>query len=120
VSRTEVRARDGDRCISCDHPAGHPLPLAVHTRILGDHDDDRPSNKLTLCGTGNLPPGCHGLAHSSRKVFGDPRHYIVSRYGARSATLAIPVWYNQPSLGRVGWYLLDDDYGLTLVESPGD
>jgi hypothetical protein len=110
--------RDGGQCVSCGALPGRPLPVAEHHRILGNTDDERASNKLTLCGTGNVPPGCHGEAHSHRKVFGDPRGYIVSRHGPREATLDVPVWYDQIALGRVGWFLLDDAGGLVRAGRP--
>lgn len=83
--------------------------MAEHHRILGDTSDERPSNKLLLCGTGNVPPGCHGEAHYWRQAFGRPRGYIVTRLARADVTLHQPVWYSQPSLARVGWYCLTDD-----------
>jgi hypothetical protein len=113
---SEAADRDGNRCVGCGKPAGHPLPLAEHHRILGDRTDNRLSNKITLCGTGNVPPGCHGMAHSQRKHFGGLRGYIISRHGKPGSTLEQPVYYDQPMLGRVGWYLLDDEGGMTPWE----
>ena len=109
---SEVTGRDGGCCVACGRPPWDPLPIAGHHRILGNTDDNRPSNKLDLCGTGNAPPGCHGEAHSRRKQFGDPNGYIVTRHGPRDITLQIPVFYYQPRFGRVGWFLLDDDLNL--------
>lgn len=115
-----MNPRDG-HCVACDHHGQTGLPLAEHHRILGNRDDDRPSNKLSLCGTGNVPPGCHGETHSHRKTFGNRNGYIVTRHGPRTATLEVPVYFNQPSLGRVGWYLLDDHWGLTRCDpQPGE
>ena len=105
-----VTDRDGGRCVACGQPAPQ-VRLAEHHRILGRRADNRPSNTLTLCGTGNVPPGCHGTAHQHPRR-ARSRGYIVSRHGPAAATLTIPVWYNQPALARVGWFLLDDDYNL--------
>jgi len=105
--------------VACGAASGHPLPVADHHRILGDTTDNRPSNKIALCGTGNVPPGCHGQVHSRRKAFGDPLGYIVTRHQDREVTLRVPVYFSQPDLGRTGWYLLDDDWGLTPCDAHG-
>ena len=115
---TAANSRDL-RCVACGAPNGHPLPVADHHRILGDTTDNRPSNKIALCGTGNVPPGCHGQAHSRRKAFGDPLGYIVTRHQDREVTLRVPVYFSQPDLGRTGWDLLDDDWGLTPCDAHG-
>lgn len=105
-----VTDRDGGRCVRDDNPAG---PFSEHHRILGNRSDNRPSNKVLLCGTGTT--GCHGAVHHDRKAnaWGG---YIVSRHADPEVTLLVPVYYDQPSLGRVGYYLLDDDGGLTPWE----
>jgi hypothetical protein len=114
---SEVTRRDL-HCVGCDARPGTE-PMDEHHRILGNTADERPSVKLLLCGRGNHPTGpdgqrwCHGSAHTWRKAFGDPRGYIVSRHADPAVvTLTAAVWYQQPSLGRVGWYALDDDGGL--------
>lgn len=110
-----VTDRDGNRCVRCGkpHTAG---PFSEHHRIHGNRSDNRPSNKLLLCGTGIT--GCHGEVASDRKrnAWGG---YVVSRHVDPAMTLQVPVYYYQPALGRVGYYLLDDDGGLTAWAEAG-
>jgi hypothetical protein len=93
-------------------------PFAGHHRILGNRADNRLSNRLLFCGTGNVPPGCHGLTHQFARLARD-LGYIVTRHGTRAATLSVPVLYWQPALGplpaRIGWFLPDDDGRLSPV-----
>lgn len=72
--------------------------------MLGNRSDMRPSNLITLCGSGTT--GCHGWVH------GHPREarlngWIVSKYRA-AETVSIPVLYGQPD--RAGWHTLTDDH----------
>jgi hypothetical protein len=114
---TAVTLRDM-HCVGCDaDPARRSCE--EHHRRPGDTSDNRPSAKVLVCGFGNNLRDadgrwwCHGRAHQRREAFGDPRGLIVSRHGTAGTTLLRPVFYYQPSLARVGWYLLDDDGGLT-------
>lgn len=102
------------RCVACDQPAG---PFNEHHRRKGDRGDNRPSAKLLLCGSGTVL--CHGkteqvgaTATNAGPRWARDRGYLVSRHLPRAATLDVLVWYNQPSLARVGWFQLDDDGGL--------
>lgn len=108
---TQLATRDR-RCVGCGTPVP---PFAVHHRILGNRADNRLSNRLLLCGTGNVPPGCHGLAHRHARLARD-LGYIVSRHRKRTDTLVEPVLYWQPAIGRfparTGWFVLDDHGGL--------
>lgn len=104
-------------CVAC----GRQASGRVHHRILGKRDDNRLSNRLCLCGWGNVPPGCHGIAHQHSRRARD-LGYIVTRHGPRDATLTVPVFYYQPGRGnipgRIGWYVLDDDGKATPVDLP--
>lgn len=67
----------------------------------------RPSNLILLC------EPCHRRVHkNSRQARLDG--YIVSRHLPRNATLAVPVLYAQPQAAppRLGWYSIDDEFGL--------
>jgi hypothetical protein len=96
VIDTQLATRDR-RCVGCGTPVP---PFAVHHRILGNRADNRLSNRLLLCGTGNVPPGCHGLAHRHARLARD-LGYIVSRHRKRTDTLVEPVLF-----------VLDDHGGL--------
>jgi len=109
-------ARRDVRCVACGTVVP---PFADHHRILGNRADGRLSNRLLLCGTGNVPPGCHGLAHKHSRLAREQYGYIVSRHRDRADTLIQPVLYWQPALGRYparfGWFLLDDTGHLEPV-----
>lgn len=113
---TAVRERDGNRCVACDTVMG---PWSVHHRQLGNRDNNALSNLILLCGTGTT--GCHGVrVHGSSSTtdlargrrWASDLGYIVTRHGPRDSALHRPLWYNQPSLHRVGWYVLDDEGGI--------
>ena len=112
----DILRRDGG-CVACGKLAG----CRVHHRILGNRDDDRASNRIVMCGWGNVPPGHHGAAHQRGRLARD-YGYIVTRHGPRTATLTVPVFYHQPAAGivpgRIGWFVLDDDGRLTPVDLP--
>jgi len=110
-----ITDRDGAQCVCCGTPlAGQRY--SVHHRIYGNRGDNRPSNLVTLLGTGTTLH--HMQAHRRKSTWAIPNGYAVSRHAAREATLVVPVWYYQPALGRVGWFLLDDDGGLTAYQGP--
>jgi hypothetical protein len=112
-----IHTRDGGKCVVHGDRAE-----TVHHRNH-DHSDDRPSNRISVCGSGTT--GAHGWieAHpAGAGVGGDGPGWTVSRHGARSPDLIIgsvrrvdttqvPVWMEAGPYGQ-GWYLLDDDYGF--------
>jgi hypothetical protein len=104
------------RCVSCG-----AAQCRRHHRILGNTSDNRLSNRLALCGWGNVPPGCHGGAHQAGRL-ARTLGYIVTRHGPRTATLDVPVFYYQPAAGtlpgRIGWFTLDDAGELAPVDLP--
>lgn len=104
-----IHDRDGGRCVR-DGAVLSPQPgsYSEHHRILGNRADNRPSNKLSLCGSGTT--GCHGWVHAHPREARE-KGWIVTRHGPRDATRTVPVWYSQPGL-RTGWYLLGDDGSL--------
>jgi hypothetical protein len=105
-------------CVACGFrlDAGNEQG-SLHHRIHGNRSDNRPSNKLVLHGTGIT--GCHdraritGNASAERQVGeAERRGLVITRHAPVSFTLSTPVFYDQPHLARVGWYLLDDEAGL--------
>jgi hypothetical protein len=110
-SRLNVGDRDGRSCVCCGQrlDTGH-AQASQHHRILGDRTDNRPSNGLLLQGTGSS--GHHWRWHIPDRLEAERLGYIIRR-GVLAVTTAIPVFYRQPNLGRVGWYLLDDHGRVT-------
>ncbi len=115
-----IEHRDGGMCVADGVRLGPWIASSAHHRILGNTDDNRPSNRIALCGSG--VSGCHGIRIHGPSQRSDPAAgrrwaeamgYRISRHVPdRAMTLTIPVWYQQPAIGRVGWYYLDDDGGL--------
>lgn len=112
-SRLDVSGRDGRSCVCCGQrlDTGH-TQASQHHRILGDRRDNRPSNGILLQGTGSS--GHHWRWHVPDRAEAERLGYIVRR-GVLAVTTAIPVYYLQPHLGRVGWYLLDDQERATFT-----
>ena len=111
-------------CICCDTRLYYPVQgvdlqliapswlISEHHRVLGDRSDNRLQAKILLQGSGTI--GCHWRWHNPDRVEAERLGYIVRRafVHRRCDPLlleAIPVWYNQPSLSRVGWQLLPED-----------
>lgn len=103
-----VLERDGYRCVRCGKIIVGISHVSVHHRILGNRKDRRPSNLITLCGSGTT--GCHGWVHN-HPVDAKTRGWIVSRFARRDATPELSVWYEHESR----WYLLGDN----LTREPG-
>jgi hypothetical protein len=101
-----IHTRDGGKCCGC---GGHAR--SVQHRIHGNRSDNRPSNLLSFCGDGVT--GCHGYAEHHRaeaRLWG----WEVSKH-RRGDTTTAKAWMENGPYGR-GFYLLDDDGGLRLVE----
>lgn len=109
-------ARDRDMsCVACGKSTG---PFNLNHRIKGRRSDRRTSNLILMCGSGTT--GCHGkteqasaTGNDSGPAWAKARGYLVNSHLPPGATLDVLVWYNQPSLARVGWYQLDDDGGVS-------
>jgi len=100
-----VHDRDGGKCVMHGDRAE-----TVHHRNH-NHSDDRPSNRVSVCGSGTT--GAHGWieAHPAAAGLESFRGWTVSKHDPRPLT-EIPVWMAQGPYGE-GWYLLDDEYGFT-------
>lgn len=114
-----IHQRDGGRCVVHGDRAE-----TVHHRNH-DHSDDRPSNRISVCGSGTT--GGHGFIEAHPEAAGltpdGGPGWTVSHHhgrvrltalGLRSVpvdTTQVPVWMAAGPLGR-GFYLLDDDYGF--------
>jgi hypothetical protein len=106
--------RDRGRCVIPRMIAGgwEPCPRranSVHHRNH-HHTDNRPSNKLSVCGDGTS--GHHGYieAHPEEaRLF----RWSVTRHEPGNE----PVWLWHPVYG-LGWYLLTDSYGLDSCPPP--
>jgi hypothetical protein len=101
-------------CVACGNMRG---PFNEHHRVKGRRSDRRTSNLILLCGSGSQ--GCHGRTEQagatgpdSGPAWAKAHGYLVNSHFPPESTLDVLVWYQQPSLGRVGWYQLDDDGGL--------
>ena len=112
-------------CCCCDRRIYSPEDMRLlvpdtlvsqHHRVLGNRADNRLSNKILLYGSGTRE--CHARWHGPQRREGERLGYIV-RHGIYS-TLAVPVWYWQPSLGRVGWFLLTDTGNFDHLDAPAD
>ena len=106
ASNAQIFERDGGKCCRCGRAAE-----SVHHRVHGKREDRRPSNLLSACGSGTTK--CHGWFEAHPR---DSRTmgWTASRH-SRDNTKT-PVWMEAGTLGR-GWYLLNDQGGLTLVEA---
>lgn len=90
--------------------------ISEHHRILGNRKDNRLSNKILLQGSGSV--GCHWRWHNPERLEAERRGYIIrGGYSRPHLSLEVPIWYAQPSLGRAGWYLADDDGDLTFIDA---
>ena len=89
--------------------------VSAHHRILQNRRDNRLSNLILLAGSGSR--GCHWQWHSRERAEAERLGYIV-RHGLAADTARIPVYNNQPSLGRVGWHRLTDDGDLIHLDAP--
>ena len=107
----DVAGRDGYSSVCCGVRLDMGAQASQHHRILGNRRDNRPSNGLLLQGTGSA--GCHWRWHVPDRAEAERLGYVVTKFRGPARTLEVPVWYHQPHLGRVGWYLLDDDGWLT-------
>jgi len=111
-------------CVCCDRPLFAqadmrrlvPEHLAnQHHRVLGNTKDNRLGNKILLYGSGTQ--GCHGRWHNHDRTEAERLGYII-RHGQFSATpMVVPVWYQQPSMGRIGWHLITDAGGWIRVDA---
>ena len=116
----DIPARDLWSCVACGRRLDSSVEQAsVNHRIQGNRKDRRPSNGVLMCGTGIT--GCHGSAGGTGRAEGGRLGYMVSRHCPREWTTRIPVFYNQPNMGRRGWCLLDDAGGVhaTRYTDPG-
>jgi hypothetical protein len=108
--------RDGWRCVVTGDRAE-----SVHHRIHGDRTDMRPSNLLSVSGSGTT--GGHGWIEAHWKFAAHPsRGWTVSKFdpsGGPPDTTKIPVFMANGPLGT-GMYLLDDDYNIRLADDPDD
>lgn len=107
ATRELVLARDAFSCVSCGRHVGGSTDYSIHHRIprgMGGSSDERlnrPSNLVTLCGTGTT--GCHGWAESQRdlaRAWG----YLLYRLSEPSK-VAVYTY--------LGWTLYDDDGGVS-------
>jgi hypothetical protein len=122
VSGLDVTRRDLN-CVCCDEivlreDGSRLVPVrqySQHHRVGGPgRKDNRASNGLLLAGTGS--GGCHWAWHFHDRAEAERLGYIVRRaFADRFPLPAVPAWYDQPSLARVGWYLLDDSGGLLFI-----
>jgi hypothetical protein len=116
VHENPIHKRDGWRC--CVHG---DQAQTVHHRNH-DHSDDRPSNRISTCGSGTT--GAHGWVEAHPAEAGlageDGPGWTVTRHGPRLTgpakrsrvdTTQIPVWMANGPYGQ-GWYLLTDDFGF--------
>lgn len=99
-----IHDRDGGKCVVHGDRAE-----TVHHRNHR-HTDDRPSVRISVCGSGTT--GAHGFieAHPiAAGITGEGPGWTISK-SIMFPTL-VPVWYAAGPYGR-GWYLLTDDYGF--------
>lgn len=97
-TRRLVLLRDAGRCVWCGRPWGSRLDL--HHRLLRSHGtDNRPSNLLSLCGSGTT--GCHGAVHHNREK-ARTRGHVVAPWDT-PALVPVLTWR--------GLLSLDDDGG---------
>lgn len=95
--------RDGYRCVVHGDRA-----QTVHHRNH-NHGDNRPSNRISVCGSGTT--GAHGWieAHPAEAGLDEGGPGWTIYHGDDPAYQR--VWYENGPYGR-GWYLLDDEYGF--------
>lgn len=103
-----VHDRDGGKCVVHGDRA-----QTVHHRNH-HHGDNRPANRISVCGSGTTE--AHGWVEAHPALAGlageDGPGWTISRHGGPLGDPAqIPVWYEAGPYGQ-GWYLLDDDYGF--------
>jgi hypothetical protein len=111
-------------CACCDKRLYNPADMRLlvpdtlvsqHHRVLGNRSDRRLSVLILLYGSGTRE--CHAMWHGKQRAEAERRGYII-RHGIWSPTPAqVPVWYWQPSLGRVGWHLIDDAGNFTYIDA---
>jgi hypothetical protein len=114
IDITAILARDDYKCFRCGKDVTFSAH-SVHHRILGNRKDNRPSNLITLCGSGTT--GCHAAVHGIRspgnrdysRTQAQEEGFIVSRHRISAATLTVPVKHH-----RFGLVLLDDQGGQTI------
>lgn len=85
---------------------------SCHHRVHGNHADRRPAGLLSVCGDGTT--GHHGQIEA-RPTRAMERGWTVTRYDTDPATVKVWLWH--PIYG-LGWYRLDNEYGLTPTEAP--
>ncbi len=95
-----IHARDGGRCVVHGDRA-----QTVHHRNHR-HRDDRPSNRISVCGSGTT--GGHGWIEGNW-ARANANGWTISRHTAEPAQ--VWVWYEAGPYGQ-GFYLLDDEYGF--------
>lgn len=92
--------RDGGKCVVHGDRA-----QTVHHRNH-HHTDNRPSNRLSICGSGTTAGHGWVEAHpEAAGVRGGGPGWTVTRHGID--TTQVPVWMAAGPYGQ-GWYLLDD------------
>jgi hypothetical protein len=97
-----ILGRDRYRCVRCGVEVGQWWPgYSVHHRVLGNRDDMRPCNLITLCGSGTT--GCHGWVHNHPKLSRD-EGWIVSKYDDPAGAYV--------RIHGLGLRWLDDSYGM--------
>jgi hypothetical protein len=90
------------------------VATSVHHRIHGDHSSRRPSGLLSVCGDGTT--GHHGYIEANpaeAMLF----RWTLSRFGTDPAEEQVWLWH--PIWG-LGWFRLDDNYGVTPAAPPGE
>ena len=95
--------RDGRRCVVFGI-----LAETTHHRIHGDRSNMRPSNLLSVSGSGTT--GGHGWIEHNPLAAREAYGWTVSKHDPRDLT-EIPAWMEAGPFGQ-GWYLLDDEWGF--------
>lgn len=102
-----IHDRDGGRCVI----HGDQAQTVHHRNHI--HADDRPSNRISVCGSGTTR--AHGWIEG-HWALANTHGWTISKYEPDPRT--IPVWMEAGPYGR-GWYLLDDEDPPGFTGWPG-